>query len=474
MSNHKIMLGSILFIIGFLLIISFLPYSLQLIISLLFILCIIFIIFSNNNVMEKILIFTFFFLLPFEKDILIFNEHDYHSVTQPYFQINILQIPILYFLIRIIRLKKNLKLLDRDLVIIYCFNILCFISVFWAINPMASFYDSLRYAYFTIIYVYFSRCVDLSKNKNIIFYSLGIGLLLQLLFGLIQIYINGPIGLSFLGESSKVFRDYTTGFEKGFSGTFGHPGPIGTYALFIYTWTLYLKDINKILRQVIIIISGLIIILSAGRTSIILLMLISIVYLLQKRKIKRKNIIYFSLMSSILFIVFGLFSNKIFSSILKLINRFINSDLSHQFNSRVYHWEIALNYIKEKPILGWGINNYLDITYNQFPMSFNNDFFLNNPIHNLYLLYAVEIGIVGLFIFLMIVLKNFVYYIKAKKNLILKDYLMIMKGFILSILVFCIYNLQGWGGVKSRIFIMFVLASAFIYNLYKNKVALRD
>lgn len=419
---------------------------------------------------EKILIVITTLFIPFLVDLNVnnYDPNDYHMVTKEQFKFNFLHIIVIFLLIEIIRNRKKVKI-GFDLFLIFMFNIICVSSIFYALNHTAAFFDYTRYFYITVIYIYFSRIFDIDKHGNLFIRCIIIGLVFQLSLGILQKIIGEPLGLYFLGEGREVFRVNVSGYEKGMSGTFGHPGPYALYGLCILSWMLYDTRINNYLRKIGIIISTLIIILAAGRTSILLMMIIYFIYMINRFfYFNVKNILRILVLVVVLFTFVIIFKENLDP----IIERFTNSDMDMQFNSRMIHYNIAMYYISQKPIFGFGLNNYLDLTYRDFPFEFNSNFFLCNPIHNAYLLYAVEIGIVGSIIFVMFLINNYRYIFKIIKYKS-KEVTDAVKGYGALILVYMIYNLQGWGGIQNRTLITVIITSALIYNNYnrlKNKV----
>ena len=420
----------------------------------------------SKHDIDKFLAILFAIAIPFINDINIFSyQPDFHVISNQYFTFNILHIITILLFVRII-IKIKLIKFDFDLLLILLFNIICIISIFYAINPKAAFYDYIRYFNITIIYIYFSRIFKIDKNEKTLIYCLIIGLAIQLIWGLLQKIIDGPIGLYFLGEKADVFRLGVSGYEKGMSGTFGHPGPYALYGVFLLAMTLFNYEINRIIKLVGIVSSTIIVILAAGRTGIALMIIIYFFFYAEKfLKLNTRNIK--TLIITAIFIISSLliFNNQI----QPVLDRFTNSDISKQADNRLEHIVIAKHYISQNPMTGVGLNNYLDATNRDFSISFKHNFFLNNPIHNIYLLYAVEIGIIGTVIFILFLLNTLVYLIKSRKFKDRIDFKKI-KGYALVTLVYIIYNFQGWGGVQNRSLIIVMLSAALTHNIYRKSI----
>lgn len=425
---------------------------------------------SRFNV-YKIINILFFLSIPYMVDLGKNSLYDYHLAAKAYYRINIIHMFTAIFLILIlINIKKiNMRI---DLWIIMVLNIVMIVSIFIAINTKAAFYDYFRYLNVSIIYIYFSRIVYIREYYNIFSNCLVFDIFIQFMIGIGQKIKGGAIGLKILGEPSNVFRVYVSGYEKGMSGTFPHPGPLALFGIFVLSIVIFNSTINKFIRMNGIILSMGVIILAAGRTGIFLMLLVLVTYLISDlRNINGNKVILITIYCFLVVIGIVIFNE----TITKVINRFVNSDISHQFNTRLNHFVIAHKYIKRRPILGLGLNNYLDYTHMEYAISFYDDFNLSNPIHNAFLLIAVEIGILGLICFINFIINTINNY-KKIKNYTKTDEYKKYRGIIAFIFVYCIYNLQGWAGLQTRSLIMVFIISAMLrnesltlVNKYKNK-----
>lgn len=422
----------------------------------------------KNERLEKLVIIFFVISIPFFTDLTIGQQiEDFHVVTKGYYRLNFIHLFAIYFLGKILINLKKIKH-GIDLVLLIVFNIICIVSMTQSINFNASIFDYLRYIVMTIIYIYFSRIFDFKKYYDAFIRYVIYGATIQLVLGLLQKVKGGGIGLSFLGEGYNVFRIGVIGYERGMSGTMSHPGPYSLYAIFVLAWILFdNRRKNNILRISGIIICTLMVILAAGRTSMVLLFVIYAIYVFNNIiKLDINNIIAVSVLTILLIIGAVIFNEQLEP----IVNRFIGSDILQQASNRREHVEIAKYYIDQSPLIGHGLNNYLDLTIRDYPMQFYSNFYFRNPIHNLYLLQCVEIGIIGAVIYgvFLIVALIKVNIIRKSKDSITS----IAIGYGAAILVYCIYNLQGYAGVQTKILLLCILSIAFIsniYSLYSNK-----
>lgn len=421
---------------------------------------VLFIFYRNKFDLEKSIIMLFILFIPFMTELKINNNiDDFHIVAKMSYGFNYIHLFCLYFLIKIFKNINKCKL-NSDLIILFILHLVCIVSIIRSINPLAGFYDYIRYLVITIIYIYFSRIFDYKKYKDMIAFCLVTGMGIQLILGILQIIKGSGLGLRILGESGDVFRLGVTGYERGFSGTFGHPGPIALYANIILIMFLFDKETKKTYRNWALIISTIIIIMAAGRTSILIMLLVYGFYFAFESRLLKKIILIFVLLISTV-IALSVFSNE-FNIILA---RFTDSDMNQQYDNRLEHVLVGIEYIKQKPLLGLGLNNYLDNTYRDYPASFYDNFLLWNPIHNAAIQYAVEIGIIGVSTFYYFLLSNLVLYFKIKNKIKISEK-NVLKGSVLVIVIWIIYGFQGWGGIQTRSLLMLFLNCSLISNKY--------
>jgi O-antigen ligase len=95
--------------------------------------------------------------------------------------------------------------------------------------------------------------------------------------------------------------------------------------------------------------------------------------------------------------------NLLFMAILwpEISSRFLGISTKEQaVTLRIYYNDIAISAVKERPILGLGAGNFVWYLSNNYQFK---EFWLYQPVHNLYLLIASEIGIFGLLVFLIFI-----------------------------------------------------------------------
>ncbi len=272
------------------------------------------------------------------------------------------------------------------------------LSVFKALNQPAAVYKWLKLVEYILFAFYVSKHIDLKKDFSTIVRLLSIGVLFQSVLVIAQWFKQGSIfGFWFLGENKYTVStpgiailDFT-GIRKARPyGTFPHPNVLGGYLAIILPWIFYmgLKEVKGI------------------------------------KEIKRKRFYFLTLTFGLvaLFLSFSrsawvvavlgllaLFPSSLYSSFMIL------NSLSFLRRAEL-NW-IALEIIKDHPLFGVGLNNFT-VAMSQYGKVSGWTRFLQ-PAHNVYLLIASEIGLIGLIVFLCLLFSAFRLLLKKKNYLLL-------------------------------------------------------
>lgn len=271
----------------------------------------------------------------------------------------------------------------------------------------------------------------------------------QLMLGILQIIKGSSVGLSFLGESSDGFRVGVEGLEKGMSGTLGHPGTLGIFSIFSLCIIMGCTKLKH--KKIYVSVCILSVMLTFARTSILLMFAIFLGYYILKiyRKeidfrLTHKKIIIGTLIMLITIISVIIAKNQLIT----ITSRFVESDFSQQIINRNAHKEVALYVYKNRTNWAYGPNNYVLSVGKMFPAKFNkNEFYYRYPVHNLYMLYLVELGILGPILYCLLYFGNIIRMLR-KINENKKNYVVIL--IVMAIWATCmmIYNFTGWSGDK--------------------------
>lgn len=181
---------------------------------------------------------------------------------------------------------------------------------------------------------------------------------------------------------------------------------------------------------------------------------------------KAANIYRVILLLSIIFVI-GIFSfrDSAFVKHNTLLNRFTSIDLSDTTTqTRLYAWRGGLEAFKDKPIFGWGVDNF-NIAYNHyFDAGFYNYVQTESwfdRAHNQLIEYLTTTGVIGLLSYLLIWYFAVASIFKLRKKEKIDHYQTIL---LLGVLVaYFVHNLLVFDSVSTLLSFFFVLA--FIYFL---------
>ena len=87
------------------------------------------------------------------------------------------------------------------------------------------------------------------------------------------------------------------------------------------------------------------------------------------------------------------------------VNKIQNMDFKSSWGIRVAFWQTTYGVMKDNPLIGVGIGDYMDATKNEVmqskynPKMYEKEFMSTNTPHNQYLLIALQSGLIGLFLF---------------------------------------------------------------------------
>lgn len=305
-----------------------------------------------------------------------------------------------------------------------------FLSIFWASNLETAFYMTLRVFSGILASLLLKRTLRFNRRTFIYatstIFTLGV---VQSVIGILQFFNQKSIGLKYLGESkiansilgvakfevagTKIIRAY---------GTFPHPNLFGAFLLLALTagiWLFLFVDFPKKSKVANIIIpSSLAIILTGIAVSysrgviLVLGVMILITILAHKKKfisifkqtcerIKIPRTLQGAI--AILVIFSGLFLSY---NILSPRMCFMNCKNDNSIDLRFKYIKTATSVITEKPLCGTGIGNFTIFQKENFSKKIKP--WEQQPVHNIYLLIASEIGLIGftLFMYLLVQLTD--------------------------------------------------------------------
>jgi len=325
--------------------------------------------------------------------------------------------------------RRFLKIFRNPLVIaVSVFTVVFLLACLFGVNPANSFWSNFERGegglQILCLYVFFILAVTLFREekdwRRLLIFAVAGGLLV-VLYGLgAGLKMGGFVGPAL---SEKGLRFY---------GSIGNPAYIATYLIFIIAYCLYLlfAEKSRIFKAREIWLSCLsffffvFFMLSNTRGAFIgsfAALLSGFVFLGFSLKKWRKRFLITAGIFLFLLIALIFFRNSDFVQGLPFARLFDLSIFTQTFQHRVIMWQIAVKGWTERPLLGWGPENYLNI----FDRHFDPIYYVpGQPIgawfdraHSVYFDYLAETGILGLLSYLDIFL---VYYWQLFKKAVIR------------------------------------------------------
>lgn len=295
---------------------------------------------------------------------------------------------------------------------VWCFVIgyLFVNSILIAANQWVALYKMIKIIEFIFLGIVILK---IKPKFDFIMFSLSVGVVYSSIIAVLQFIMQRSVGgiLWFLGE--RTFYASTPGIAALSVGgrlllrpyaTFPHPNVLGGFlatVLPIILALIFNKKINKILKiwfKLVFILGFIALFLTFSRAawSVFLFgMLFTVV--------NRKNAV-----SSFLAAHKNAFLVGFYSLLLISVSLFFFLPLKHQsFVERSQLISATIGMVSSSSLFGVGLNNFVIKAKDYLPKVF--DFYIFQPVHNVYLLILAELGIVGFAIFMV-----FIFYLLAK------------------------------------------------------------
>jgi len=404
---------------------------------------------------EKILFYLFLILIPFQIRVFLVNAGNEWNSIFLYLGDLVFGLVLILWLVRINKKEifGGLTSENRRLnLLLLIFLVIAFISIFFSPATKISAFRWLKLVEFAALFVYVlfnygPKASSVLGPRTNIFKILVLGGVFQSILAIAQFIKQGSIGIKFVeagvyNPNSPGVANFVLNGEKILRayGSFPHPNVLAGFllmAIFCF-YGLFLqrefkgnsKGIKGKSRGLVIVSCFLVIVfglfLTFSRTAIIIFLIISLIMFLwfglrspDKSRRRRMVGLFF------IFLVSCLISTAILFPYLKA--RFFTISLEEQaIDLRFFYNKMALSMIKDKPLLGIGIGNFVNYSknYETYLRAAERMLEMGNqgeikgvpdwvfqPVHNIYLLTGSEMGIIGLMVFLgfigIILLKGF-------------------------------------------------------------------
>ncbi len=351
---------------------------------------------------NKILFFLFLLLLPTQLGKHFFLPFSYISgVRVDYLAPTLYLTDIIVFLLVIFNFKIVFKFFQNKKVLIGLFLLL--INVLFSRLPAISLYWLIKILEFLVVFSLAKKMLKTLKEKAILTAFLLSGLF-ELFLSIAQFINKHSVQGIFYYFGERLMSLSTPGVAKASLqgieflrpyGTFSHPNSLAGFFLVLYFFVLTKSDLaltykkfNQylVLKYLFLFVSSILVFISFSKTAIIVYLLLNcIYYLLMIKSVKTICKPCIIARISIIVVVSFIFLQATTDPL--------------TINKRVELMKNSIAIILRYPIQGVGLGSYL-IEQAKFSSRFY--LFFNQPVHNIFLLYFSELGIMigGLIIFL--------------------------------------------------------------------------
>lgn len=327
------------------------------------------------------------------------------------------------------------------------FTVIVGIANLQGVNPYGSFWSGFErmegYLMILHLFAYFLIIANVFKTKKdwLTFFNL---------FVVAGLLVGSYAVLQVLG-----LREAIQGGGVRFDGTIGNPTYLAAYLVLVSGLALILffnavKRWQKYFYLGVLIFNLIILYFTASRGAAIALLvsvpifLLLYIFLVRDRSAKEKlfkKIAIAGLVSLVLIpLGFLLIKNTKFVKESNVLSRFANlSFVERTVRARFYIWQMSWEGFKEKPILGWGQENFMQVFSKNFdPRLYDQEPWFDRP-HNIILEWLINAGILGFIAYLSMFVAFYAIIISAWR----KKKIGVMEGIALAItpLAYFIQNL---------------------------------
>ncbi|MEK7109859.1 MAG: hypothetical protein AAB876_01410 [Patescibacteria group bacterium] len=333
---------------------------------------------------NKILFFLFLLLLPTQLGKHFFLDFSYLSgVRVDYLAPTVYLTDIIVFLLTVVNLKIIFKFFKNKKVLMSL--LLLVINIWLSRLPMISFYWFIKIIEFLIIFSLAKKILVTLKEKYILV-ALLISGSFELFLSLIQLINKHSVQGIFYYFGERLLSLSTPGVAKASIqgieflrpyGTFSHPNSLAGFFLLLYFFVLIYKKFNHYfsLKYLFLFISSILVFISFSKIAIVCYLVLNAYYLILNTKFNCKICKITRVIT--LFIISLIFLSATTDPL--------------TVEKRIELMKNSVTIIMHYPIQGVGLGSYL-IEQAKFSSRFY--LFFNQPVHNIFLLFISEIGLI--------------------------------------------------------------------------------
>jgi len=333
---------------------------------------------------NKILFFIFLLLLPTQLGRHFFLNFSYLSgVRVDYLAPTVYLTDIIVFLLTVVNLKIILKFFKNKKVLLSL--LLLVINIWLSRLPVISFYWFIKIIEFLIIFSLAKKILVTLKEKYILV-ALLISGSFELFLSLIQLINKHSVQGVFYYFGERLLSLSTPGVAKATIqgveflrpyGTFSHPNSLAGFFLLLYFLVLTYKKFNRYLalKYLFLFISSILVFISFSKVAIVSFLILTTCYLILNTKLSCRLCKIARVL--VLFIVSLIFLSAATDPL--------------TVNKRIELMKNSVTIILRYPVQGVGLGSYL-IEQAKFSSRFY--LFFNQPVHNIFLLFISEMGLI--------------------------------------------------------------------------------
>ncbi len=334
------------------------------------------------RILHSFLLYVLILLIPVQLGKHYFPDFSYISgVPIDYLAPTLYLTDLIALLMIFLNLRQVLAFFKNN--ILYGFIILLCINVVFSISQPAAIYKSIRILEMLSLFAVFKHA---KLNMKYVLGLLAAGALFEISLAVAQVMQQSSLQgiFYFFGErnftlsSPSIAKASINGVEmlRPYA-TFSHPNSLAGFYLLIYFFVFTFTPFRKyiLLKNILLLLCSMLILISFSKIAIAVFLLLNIILLLNRRKIIGCNMC-----------VFGrIFILIVLSAIFLSVQGDINS-----LEKRLLLADNAVSIFLSQPVVGVGVGNYL-FAQALFPGKY--PYFFLQPVHNIFLLFLAEGGL---------------------------------------------------------------------------------
>lgn len=338
---------------------------------------------KNNNLFSKLLLFLFIFLLPTQLGKHFFFDFSFiDGVRVDYLSLALYLTDIVFFFLLLFNLKRVKKEIFKNRRVLFFLLLLFLFNTLVSYNRIISLYRFVKIVQFYLLYLIFKNY----KADRPVVLAFALGGLSELSLALAQLLKKSSLQGIFYFFGERYLNIYHPGVAKAAVygieflrpyGTFSHPNSLAGFFLLLYAFFLTDKRLKNYpgLKTLTLLVFTLLIFISFSKAAILTFLLINLVnFIFQKKtdcRLCQVASLFILLLGGAMFLT-------------------VEGD-PYSLQGRLALFSNGLSIFKNHLILGVGLGNYLYFQA-QFPSQY--PFFFLQPVHNMYLLFLAEVGLI--------------------------------------------------------------------------------